>query len=217
METITNVEKLAIIVPYRDREQHLNAFLSTFPLVCNWKNHHIFIIEQFDDKPFARGTLCNIGFKESEDYEFHCFHDVDMIPVISDYSPPESPTHLAMLVTQFPNNNPGTYYYGGVNLFLKDDYKKINGFSNDYSGWGCEDDDLRRRVLDSNFPFIKRQGFYLSLPHPTNKNNHSNYQSNLQKLQSSYDFLKEGLNTLKYELVSSELINNFTTHIKVKL
>jgi hypothetical protein len=35
-------------------------------------------------------------------------------------------------------------------MFTKEDFKTINGFSNEYWGWGFEDDDLLIRCLDSN-------------------------------------------------------------------
>ena len=37
-------------------------------------------------------------------------------------------------------------YYGGVNMMTPEHYKLINGFSNNYWGWGGEDDDVRVRI-----------------------------------------------------------------------
>ena len=41
-------------------------------------------------------------------------------------------------------------YAGGVISFTPEQFQAINGFSNVFSGWGGEDDNLRRRFVNLN-------------------------------------------------------------------
>jgi hypothetical protein len=148
-------KKLAIIVPYRNRESHLNIFVPYIEEYLDDKfEYKIFVIEQKDNKPFNRGKLLNAGFKESgSDFDYYCFHDVDMLPIEADYSYCEQPTHLANTVDgeqSFYN------YFGGVTILSKLDFKIINGYSNEYWGWGFEDDDLLQRCINCNLSLDKR-------------------------------------------------------------
>lgn len=145
------MSKLGLIVPYRNRYDHLETWTREVKYYLDNQgiNYNIFIVEQDDATAFNRGMLCNIGFihavKRGCDYVV--FHDVDMVPVEVDYSPSETPVHL------FDDQLPFESYFGGMTMFPVQDFKKINGFSNMYWGWGYEDDDLRYRCALNNIDF----------------------------------------------------------------
>lgn len=81
---------VAIIVPYRNRIDHLNIFLSNMhPFLSNQNiNYKIYIVEPIEGIAFNRALLFNAGFLEAikdEKYSklnWNCFifHDVDLIP-----------------------------------------------------------------------------------------------------------------------------------------
>lgn len=78
-------DRVAIIVPYRDREQHLRSFLHNLhPILSRQQiDYAIFVIEQVPGQPFNRAKLMNVGFVEAlKSYNFSCFifHDVDLLP-----------------------------------------------------------------------------------------------------------------------------------------
>ena len=158
------MNKLGVIVPYRNRRTHLNHFVTSI------KNHfskskidyELIIVEQSDDKPFNRGALLNIGVRKAKELEctYVALHDVDMLPLDVDYSFVDRPTHLA---TNFKSSHHKEQkriifdeYFGGVTLFPIDDYYHINGYSNKYWGWGYEDDDLLWRCKENFFDFNKK-------------------------------------------------------------
>jgi len=149
--------KLAIIVPYRDRRYHLDIFLPH--MVDFLKNKEIdytlFVVEQNDEKPFNYGKICNAAFTLLKDeYDYFCFHDVDQLPINDscDYSYHNTPIHLATRASSHNDRLPYLQYFGGVIIFPKEDFEKINGYSNEYYGWGMEDIDLLYRMNKSDIP-----------------------------------------------------------------
>lgn len=94
-------KRLAIVVPYRDRADHLAKFV---PHVAAYFERDklyrqiavtINIIEQSGNAPFSRGRLANCGFlltQETSDYV--CIHDVDYLPMWADYSWTQNPARL---------------------------------------------------------------------------------------------------------------------------
>ena len=147
------MHKLGVIVPYRNRYEHLQEFKKSIVEYLESKNidFKLIIVEQDNAKLFNRGMLCNIGFIEAqkENCDYIVIHDIDMIPIDVDYSYSKVPVHLAT------DNIPFESYFGGITMFPTDIFEKINGFSNLYWGWGFEDDDLRYRCVKKDVPFKK--------------------------------------------------------------
>ena len=146
--------KLGVIVPYRDRPEHLNEFLIHIKthLELQGLNYEIIIVNQDNAKQFNRGMLLNVGFIEAKNLkcDYVVFHDVDMIPLEVDYSYSNVPLHLAtdfVLKEGEKKRESFDQYFGGVTMFTVDDFIRIDGYSNKYWGWGYEDDDLLLRCL----------------------------------------------------------------------
>jgi len=143
--------KLGIIVPYRKRPGHLRKFRESIESYLKDQDYELIVVEQNDDLPFNRGKLLNIGFQQATRKlcDYVVFHDIDMLPIDVDYSYSDVPRHLA---TNFTNSNREIFktYFGGVTMFPIDLFKKVNGYSNEYWGWGFEDDDLLMRLTEQN-------------------------------------------------------------------
>lgn len=156
------MKRLSIIVPYRDRVAHLKQFIPH--MRSRLKEAEIIIVEQADDKPFNRAKLLNIGFLNS-DADYFAMHDIDMLPMKADYSFPEVPTHIATRVSQFRYKMPFPEYFGGVTLFNREDFQKLNGYCNHFFGWGGEDNEMHDHVLRSGMKIDRRRCTFESLHH----------------------------------------------------
>jgi len=200
-------DKFAIIVPYRDRLQHLNKFVPYMRAM--FPNADIFVIEQAAGKPFNRGKLLNIGVLQS-DADYYALHDVDMLPVKSDYSYPEYPTLLATQAQQFGYKMPFAEYFGGVVLISREDMLKVNGYHNEFWSWGAEDNNFRDRVIASGLHVASRQCIYNSLPHPR-KIDQILYPKNVALLKAGPQ-LENGLTNCTYAVVSRN-----GNHFKVEI
>ena len=96
----------------------------------------------------------NIGFAEArklDDFDCYFFHDVDLIIENDEaiYHCRPNPLHYSAYIKKWNYVPPSKRYstiYGGVTAFAPEAFQAINGFSNEYWGWGAEDDDLRKRM-----------------------------------------------------------------------
>jgi predicted glycosyltransferase involved in capsule biosynthesis len=206
-----------IIIPYRNREEHLNKFIPHYSNLLN--NIKFLVIEQDDEELFNRGMLMNIGFdiaSKNEEDKYFTFHDVDMLYIGENiknvYSYPETPTHIATACEQFDYKMPYNKYFGGVCLFNESDFKKINGFSNKFKGWGGEDDNLLRRIkLHKLTPKNILDCKYKSLYHERIIDANA-LEINKKMVYSEYE---DGLNTLKYKISNIEKLTAIANKYKV--
>lgn len=207
--------RACVLIPYRDRLDHLNILIPSIRDII--PNALIIVAEQFDNLPFKRGNLLNIAYLYAEDKaDYFIFHDVDMIPVkgLVDYSYSDTPLHIATQCSQFNYTMCYADYFGGVNIFTKEQFRAVNGFVNSLRGWGGEDDILRNSFIEKGFTIDRRQCRFESLPHEK-KINPSDYHHNLSIYRQKRDF-SDGLDSCKYILDSIEEKEGYIL-IKVKL
>ena len=164
--------RLAIVIPYRDREQHLSRLiphLVTFferDRLARAIPYEIHIAEQAPGRSFNRGAIKNAGFAVAHaNADYVVFHDVDYLPIWADYSLVHEPTSLITWGVQEessegPSNTPGCALALPV-----DDFVRINGYSNDYWEWGFEDVDLQQRIRLAGLGWSRRPGTFMPMPH----------------------------------------------------
>jgi len=226
---------VAVIIPFRDREAHLEKFKPWWahfakeglvpPKVTRWD---IYIAEQFDGDSFNRGWNFNVGLAlasgqtsaceditDAMKVPFKCavIQDIDYLPEkLVDYSECSVPTQLSAEIDRYDWKTPYLQSAGGIVSMNQGHWQQINGFSNDYFGWGGEDDELHHRLrltgllFGDCYPFckpgdpskgkvglsIKRppkgegrfSGHYMhSMNHTKRITDHKAYQNNVKLLQ----------------------------------
>jgi hypothetical protein len=140
---MSSEHKAGIVVPYRDREYHLKLFIPKIVEILKFRNinYQIYIVEQEAGKPFNRGKLLNIGtiFSIIDGCDYLVYHDIDTIPVSNDifYNyPGEKINHIFGY----------TMSVGGVTSLPVSIIEQINGYHNNFWGWGFEDMDLKFKL-----------------------------------------------------------------------
>jgi beta-1,4-galactosyltransferase 1 len=84
--TCRSANRVAIIIPYRNREEQLRLFLNHLHPILGRQNlvYGIYVVNQDGFTKFNRALLFNVGYAEAvKDIEFwdcFVFHDVDLMP-----------------------------------------------------------------------------------------------------------------------------------------
>jgi beta-1,4-galactosyltransferase 1 len=195
------------------------------------------VVEQNDDKLFNRGTLINAGIREAIEQAYDrrvlidCIvtHDVDVLPYPGvPYTSCAVPIHLSSEVDRRGWTVPYKEWIGSVISMRPQDWLLINGFSNEYRGWGKEDDELFFRLRDNGLtkepqlPYRppKGHGKFMSVFVDSEKgrSDHGNIKRNAERLlrwqKEPLLWQKDGLSQARYNILSEEYGNNYS-HIKI--
>ncbi|KAM8827041.1 beta-1,4-galactosyltransferase 3 [Synchiropus picturatus] len=218
--------RTAIIVPHRHREHHLKFLLNYLhPFLQRQQlNYGIYIIHQAGNYTFNRAKLMNVGFREAmkeEDWDCLFFHDVDLIPEDDRnlYVCDSNPKHAAVAMDKFGYKLPYKMYFGGVSALTPLHYLKMNGFPNNYWGWGGEDDDIGVRVSLAGMYITRpslKVGRYKMIKHKLDKGNGENPKRFNMLAKTRQTWKLDGMNTAVYEVISREylpLYTNITVNI----
>nr|XP_010947237.2 beta-1,4-galactosyltransferase 2 [Camelus bactrianus] len=183
----TPAQTVAVIIPFRHREHHLRYWLHYLhPILRRQRLHYgIYVINQHGEDTFNRAKLLNVGFlealKEDATYDCFIFSDVDLVPMDDRnlYRCGDQPRHFAVAMDKFGFRLPYAGYFGGVSGLSKAQFLRINGFPNEYWGWGGEDDDIFNRISLTGMKISRpdiRIGRYRMIKHDRDKHNEPNPQ-----------------------------------------
>ena len=202
-------DSFTVIVPFREQaEQKRGEQLKKFVKHFEKLGYPVLIVEQGEGKKFNRGMLLNIG-ADLVDSAYVIFHDVDLIPkkaILPYYEVfPDSPIHIGKTWREKYNSET---FLGGVISISQKDLKTINGFPNNFWGWGGEDDAMRIRMKRNDITILQptlAKGF-TDLPHVDTRTNAE--WKNMEKWEGmkleKMGKNKSGLSNLKYDIVKKE-------------
>ncbi|XP_059097172.1 beta-1,4-N-acetylgalactosaminyltransferase bre-4-like [Tigriopus californicus] len=178
-------------------------------------DYGIYVVNQADSNDFNRAMLFNVGFAEAiKDANWDCyiFHDVDLLPEDDRnlYTCPEIPRHMSVAVSTKKYILPYFRMFGGVVALTKSHLFKVNGFSNQFWGWGGEDDDMANRIFHFGMNisrYSEEIARYKMSKHKKEKPSKTRFQS-LSKGRRSFN--TDGFNNLNYRLMSKDLVPLWT-------
>ncbi|XP_030042197.1 beta-1,4-galactosyltransferase 3 isoform X2 [Microcaecilia unicolor] len=208
--------RTAVIIPHRNREAHLQYLLYYLhPFLQRQQiQYGIYIVHQAGNTTFNRAKLLNVGVKEAlkdEDWDCLFLHDVDLIPE-NDHNlyvcDSWGPKHASIAMNKFGYSLPYPQYFGGVSALTPEQYMKMNGFPNEYWGWGGEDDDIATRVRLAGMKITRPSmsvGHYKMVKHKGDKGNEENPHRFDLLIRTQRMWTQDGMNSLTYTLISKEL------------
>lgn len=221
----TALHRVAIIIPYRDRQEHLATLLYTLhPLLQRQLiEYRIYVVEQHGNDTFNKGVLMNAGAHEAlRDGDFHCFvfHDVDMIPEDDRnmYSCPKLPRHLSVAVDKFNYTLPYSMLVGGVFAIRVEHFLTVNGYSNLYWGWGGEDDDMAYRIKFRKIEIVRPPeslGRYTMIKHDHRPESPNSIRTALLRMAKKRS-PRDGMNTVKYTVLWKRNLMPYT-HLMIDI
>lgn len=209
--------KLNVIIPIRNRDKELNEITDILEDIFKKQNidAKYYIVEQEEGSKFNKGKISNAAFIESlkDNFsDYYLFNDVDVWPENSNVIKYNVNTDD---IIRHPYGQ--THCLGCFFLTTKKTFHKINGYSNNYWGWGGEDVDLQNRAECKNIKIDRSDFKYRNKKNTgiiddvsgestsTKKNNHNQKlkikNSNKYKQNPNSIYL-DGLTKCNYKIVS---------------
>ena len=154
--------KIVFIVPYRDRENHLNVFRVMMTHIMEDHEpgtYQIYFAHQADSRPFNRGAIKNVGFAAVRDRYPNTYRDMTF--VFNDVD--TVPARKGLLEYETKRGVIKHFYgvrfaLGGIFSITGHDFEAINGFPC-YWSWGYEDNVINNRVTKAGIT-IDRSTFF---------------------------------------------------------
>tara|TARA_B100000795_G_scaffold268104_2_gene254351 strand:- start:6 stop:767 length:762 start_codon:yes stop_codon:yes gene_type:complete len=223
--------KIMIILPIRNRDTYLDNYLKNVLPILKKQNidYKIIIVEQSPDKLFNKGKINNIGFKEGtrmfNSINNIYFNDIDNFPLNSNVINFNEPIKNVKHFFGYK------HCLGGIFSVNKNIFNKINGFSNNFYGWGYEDVDIQNRfvinkinISRSNF-LERKNNKNIFFDEITKKKNKKTTNLNITKSNNYFklynnnkkNIFKDGLNTCNYKIKKKNEIYKNVFRIKVDL
>ncbi len=198
---------ISIIVPYRNRREHLDIFLTSLRKIEN--EYEILIVEQFSDglNNFNRGKLLNIGALFAKG-DHLVMHDVDMVPNFRTYP---------VIDFAFSNSNPPSFvqqfassdiqlsdYLGGVTAFDRYAFFDAGGYSNNFFS-RAEDNEMMFNLKRNKIKVENKFQFFTRLQH---ERTGVEFDEELWKKAQLPRAKDDGVQNCNFVLKSTTAVNN---------
>ncbi len=193
---------VVVVVPYRDREEHKSYFIDHMSNILQDKKYEIIFVHQFDDRPFNRGAIKNIGLlylKQSYPNDYKnitiVFNDIDTMPKFKNQFDYHTTSGIIKHYYGY------TFALGGIFAINAADFEKINGFANIWT-WGLEDNILLKRSTESGIEIMRDNMIMANRIIDREKIiilDHGNIRYVSEYIQNKYKYDKgvDGIQTLK--------------------
>ena len=236
----SNLSNTVIIVPFRDlgdqnRSDQLDKFIE------HYDTANILIVEQSkDNRKFNRGALLNAGVlylqKNFPEVNVVVMHDVDIImnPEMVDTYYGDYPDNPEAEIVHLGNSVKSDMYetqLGRVIRCTTKAYMDMNGFPNNFYGWGGEDDALVYRIYMNGLTVYRPSEKNVGVELPTKndvKQASTVEEKKLMELKKEMgkwenrhldelNWKMNGLNSLQFKTISHEILSPTIRKIKIEL
>ena len=246
---LKNNMTIGVIVVYRNQLNNTRLIQKRYfqywmnKLLKNVCDFDIIIVEQCKKDSFNIGKLKNIGYhylnKNNKKYDNFIFSDIDTIPDSNllkyFFKTTNGINSLATYGTRYEqydnlydNNKP---FLGAMISSTKNIFEKINGYPNNFEGWGYEDDNVILRCYSEKLSiYYNKEGKVIDTEEingmiKTNlekqeelKKNNERENTGFEKNYSFKNYKKNGLSNLNYELLNEfSYKNNFHIIVDLKM